>query len=247
MTAALVQPELLPLCSLAEMLPISTATVAVVAPHPDDETLGCGGAIAALSQQGVTVKVLVVSNGTQSHPNSQKFPAVALQTLQEQETLAAMKLLGLRSQDVAFVRLPDGAVPGEGHPNFETATEHCCEVLSAWSPQVVFSQWRADPHPDHRATSQLIRAVTSEVSITKLLEYPVWDWDESQRGDCPTATHHSWRLDISSTVALKRQAIGAYRSQTMDLIDDEPTGFQLTPEMLSFFDRPWELFFEERL
>ncbi len=246
MTAALIQPELLPLCSWAEMLPIGITDVAVVAPHPDDETLGCGGAIAALSQQGLTVKVLVVSDGTQSHPNSQKFSAVALQTLREQETLAAMKILGLSPQDVVFLRLPDGAVPGEGHPNFKTATERCCEVLVDWSPQVIFAPWRADPHPDHRATSQLVRAAMPTLSTVKLLEYPVWDWDESQRGDCPTATHQGWRLDIGSTVALKRQAIGAYRSQITDLIDDDPTGFQLTPEMLSYFNRPWELFFEER-
>ena len=246
-TTAFIQPELIPLRSLAELLPASTAAVAVVAPHPDDETLGCGGMIAALCQQGVRVNVLVVSDGTQSHPKSRKFPAPALQALREQETLAAVHLLGLASQKVVFLRLPDGAVPAEGHPDFAATAGRCDKILTAWSPQAVFAPWRADPHPDHRATLQLVQAAMPTSSAPRLLEYPIWDWDESQRGDYPTMTHKGWRLDISDTVALKQQAISAYRSQTTDLIDDDPAGFQLNPEMLSYFNRSWELFFEERL
>lgn len=43
---------------------------------------------------------------------------------------------------------------------------------------------------------------------------------------------------------LKLQAIAAYRFQTTDLIDDDPEGFRLTPEMLANFIHPWELYLE---
>jgi hypothetical protein len=44
---------------------------------------------------------------------------------------------------------------------------------------------------------------------------------------------------------LKQRAIAAYRSQTTSLIDDDPTGFCLSPQMLSNFARPWEVYLEE--
>ena len=54
----------------------------------------------------------------------------------------------------------------------------------------------------------------------------------------------SWLLDIGAVVELKQQAIAAYRSQTTDLIDDDPEGFRLTDVMLANFTRPWEVYFE---
>jgi hypothetical protein len=47
-------------------------------------------------------------------------------------------------------------------------------------------------------------------------------------------------------VELKQQAIAFYRSQTTNLIDDDPEGFCLTPEMLANFTRPWEVYLETR-
>ena len=80
----------------------------------------------------------------------------------------------------------------------------------------------------------------------RLIEYPIWDWDSDQSNGLPdSAQIMSWRLDIKSVVSLKQRAIAAYRSQITDLIDDDPEGFRLTPEMLANFTRPWEVYFEE--
>ena len=65
----------------------------VVAPHPDDESLGCGGAIALLRKFGREVSVLTMSDGTLSHPNSVKFPPEKLRELRENEMLAALEIL----------------------------------------------------------------------------------------------------------------------------------------------------------
>lgn len=48
--------------------------VTVLAPHPDDESLGCGGALAAAVESGQDVTVVALTDGSGSHPKSKEFP-----------------------------------------------------------------------------------------------------------------------------------------------------------------------------
>src|SRR4029079_2768884 len=59
----------------------------VVAPHPDDESLGCGGLIAAATADGIPVRIVVVSDGAGSHPNSVAYPPAPLRLLRGSQTL----------------------------------------------------------------------------------------------------------------------------------------------------------------
>jgi LmbE family N-acetylglucosaminyl deacetylase len=238
-TSPLTNPSALPLVSIES---IAQSPVLVVAPHPDDETLGCGGAIALLNSLDCDVRVLVVSDGTRSHPRSLKYPAPKLQKLRESETLAALNLLGLNAKNVTFFGLKDGSISAE----YQNAITSCCTYLTQINPQIIFLPWRYDPHPDHRGSWQLIDTALSSLSQNpEIIEYPIWDWDEQQRGNVPEYEKiKCWRLDISTVVEIKQQAISAYRSQITDLIDDDPEGFRLTPEMLANFARPWEVYME---
>ena len=232
----LVNPTDLPLLNISA---VATDRVLVVAPHPDDETLGCGGAIALLRSIGCKVQILVISDGTMSHPHSRKYPAPALRALRESETKDATASLGVDVSDITFVGLPDGAVATQ------TSTE-IKEALASFRPNTVFLPWRHDPHPDHRASYKLIQTALVDLALSpRIIEYPIWDWDPQQRGNLPEPNRvKAWRLDISKVVELKQLAIAAYRSQTTDLIDDDPQGFRLTPEMLANFTRPWEVYIE---
>ena len=216
----------------------------VVAPHPDDESLGCGGAIALLRQMGCTVRVLVISDGTLSHPHSRRYPAPALQALRERETLCAVAELGVKPEAVKFLQLKDGSVPLQSTNGFDEAVARCCAYLTAFAPQTILLPWRYDPHPDHRAAWGLIYTAIADLNLSpRLVEYPIWDWDPTQNA-APVCEVTAWRLDISPVLPLKLQAIAAHRSQTTDLIDDDPEGFRLTPEMLANFTHPWELYLE---
>jgi len=240
-TPLFTNPTVLPLRTIASIV---QTPVLVVAPHPDDETLGCGGAIALLRQAGCEVRVLVISDGTLSHPRSRKYPAPALRDLRESETLAAMAGLSVAADQVTFLRLPDGAVPTPEFAAFADAVKLCCTALAADSAQLVFVPWRNDPHPDHRATWQLMQATLKRRSpFPRLIEYPIWDWDPKQRGSLSAAIT-AWRLDISPVLPLKQRAIEAYRSQITNLIDDDPEGFRFTPELLAHFAQPWEMYLE---
>ena len=220
--------------------------VLIVAPHPDDETLGCGGSIALLTRQGYDLQVLVMSDGTGSHPNSQTHPAPVLESIRAQETIAALGILGVKPGSITFLQLKDGAIPTITVPEFDAAKLVCCNYLQATGPDIIFLPWRLDPHPDHRATWQLIQAAILSLGIMpKTIEYPIWDWDISQQTTADLSQITGWKLDIQSVLAQKTQAIESYRSQLGQLIDDDPNGFCLSAEMLANFTRPWEVYFEE--
>jgi LmbE family N-acetylglucosaminyl deacetylase len=242
----LANPESLPFRELSK---IARHRVLVVAPHPDDETLGCGGAISLLRRKGYDVRVLVISDGTLSHPNSRKYPAHALQSIRARETQMALRILGVNKSAITFLGLKDGSIPTLTAANFPNAKALCQNYLRAARPDTIFLPWRFDPHPDHRATWQLLKAAMLGLGLTpQMLEYPIWDWDRQQQKKVPDLDRISgWRLDISAAVDRKLQAIGAYRSQLGLLIDDDPNGFCLTPELLTNFTRPWEVYFEETL
>ncbi|MGL6343726.1 MAG: PIG-L deacetylase family protein, partial [Waterburya sp.] len=108
----------------------------------------------------------------------------------------------------------------------------------------IFLPWRGDPHRDHRASWQLINAAIKKLEISpRLLEYPIWTWERQQTSDLFDSAK-TWQLDISGVLDLKKQAIAQYRSQISDLIDDDPEGFRLTPEVLKHFTHPWEIYLE---
>ena len=118
------------------------------------------------------------------------------------------------------------------------------QYLTYLAPSIIFLPWRRDPHPDHRASWQLFTSAINNLATSpRMIEYPIWDWDTKQRGDFADSIN-AWRLDISSVLKLKRQAIAQYRSQISDLIKDDPQGFRLTPQMLQNFTQPWEIYLE---
>ena len=242
----LANPATLPVRSVDTI----TGSTLVVAPHPDDETLGCGGAIALLRALEHPVHVLVISDGTLSHPRSLKYPAPRLQALREAETREALSTLGVGDLDVTFLRLQDGSIPTSTSLGMQGAVAQCCECLEALLPETIFLPWRSDPHPDHRATWKLIHTAllyshNYSHNSPRIIEYPIWDWDPEQRNLTNFNRVMAWRLDIQAVLETKLRAIAAYRSQTTNLIDDDPEGFRLTPEMLVNFARPWEVYLED--
>ncbi len=218
----------------------------VVAPHPDDESLGCGGAIALLSSFGVSVNALLISDGTGSHSSSRKYPPPALLRLRESEAREALSRLGVPSSHAAFLRLKDGAVPGKDAPGFAEAVSSCQAYLADSRPQTILVPWRRDPHPDHRATSQIMQAALDGLTEKlRVLEYPVWAWERAAPEDVPQAQEaKAFRLDIREVAAAKRAAVDAHQSQVTHLIDDDPHGFWLSPEVIAHFERPWEVYME---
>lgn len=84
----------------------------VLAPHPDDETLGCGGVIMQKLAAGARVEVVVATDGGASHLDdpARKTSRQDLVAMREQETRLACAELGLAAEHVSFLGFPDGAL-----------------------------------------------------------------------------------------------------------------------------------------
>lgn len=232
----------LPLNPAATVL--SWGKTLVVAPHPDDESLGCGGAIALLRESNAEVAVLVLSDGTLSHPNSKKYPPCKLRDLREWEMRNALEILGISAENTTFFRYLDRSVPNENAENWRETVEQCRDYLREIQPNTILVPWRRDPHPDHRAAYSLMKAAND---AAKIIEYPIWLWEIAESEDAPKPFEvKAWRLDINSVFEKKQRAIRAHQSQITDLIDDDPNGFRLTPEILRNFADDWEVYLEDK-
>ncbi len=233
--------ERLPFADLDECT--STGSILVVAPHPDDESLGCGGLIAKARKQGCDVHVVILSDGTGSHPNSKRFPADALRALREREASAAAAALHLPHRALTFLRMRDRFVPREGGGAQAAATRIAATARNS-GVDAIFVTWAHDPHGDHQAANAIARLALQQLPDCALYSYPVWGW--SLPPDTIVGRHpaRGFRLDIAPELATKRRAVAAHRSQTTPLIDDDPHGHHLPPEMLKRFDRPFEIFLD---
>ena len=94
----------------------------VLSPHPDDETLGAGGLIAEACAEGQDVDVIVVTDGSGSHPRSKQYPRQKLVDLRYSEVHRAGVALGLQPDRVKFLGLPDTMAPKAG-PLFDAAVK----------------------------------------------------------------------------------------------------------------------------
>ncbi len=217
----------------------------VVAPHPDDESLGCGGAIRLLREKKMEVHVLVLSDGTLSHPNSNKFPPEKLRQLRENEIIEALKILGVDKKKAEFFRYKDRSVPNGNSKNRNEVIEKCRNYLSKITPQTILVPWRRDPHPDHRAAFAIFNKAKNSFTDLRIIEYPIWLWEIAESSDAPLIDEVSARrLNVSSVIEKKRRAIFKHASQIAGIIDDDPEGFQLSPHILEKFLTDWEIYLE---
>lgn len=199
-----------------DLLQGSACRVVVVSAHPDDETLGAGGIIAALASQGVQIILMLATAGEGSHPDSSVWrpSALAEQRLTEWHD-AAHELAPLARK--VFLELPDGRV-----------AEHEDELSAALRPllgpdTLVLAPYREDGHPDHEAAGRAARR-TAEETGALCLEYPVWWWHWNH----PTTAHdhlleHALVVEPGAeAIHAKHRAMDRYPSQVQGLGPGEP-------------------------
>ncbi len=215
----------------------------VVAPHPDDESLGCGGLIAQASAFGAAVHIAVVTDGAASHPGSGTHQRDRLRQLRHSETLAAAAVLGVPAERVSFLDIPDGQAPQHGR-GAQAAGQRLASLAHDISAGTIFTSWNYDTHPDHVAAHHYAGIAAWETQAA-LFSYPVWAWMLPRGTLMPNLRWQGFSIDITPHIAIKREAVLRHRSQTTSVIADDPLGFRLSDAQLAAMITSREFFIAE--
>ncbi|HEV7484677.1 MAG TPA: PIG-L family deacetylase [Thermoanaerobaculia bacterium] len=109
----------------------------VLAPHPDDEVIGCGGLVALHLREGRKVHVVVATDGAQAGDAAQRAA----------ESRAALASLG--DATIEFLRFPDRALS-----NAHDLDDRLAAILREWKPDLIAVPSPLEIHPDHVALSR---------------------------------------------------------------------------------------------
>jgi len=198
--------------------------VLVVAPHPDDETIGVGATIAGLVRRAARVRVLFLTDGEASH--------AAIGGLGERravEATEALRCLGVPTTQVERLGWADGRLAGD--------IDGLAAAIAARVTRgdVVLSTWPGDGHPDHWAAGLAAQHAAAGCGVAAWW-YPVWAWHHEPRDGALLQRAERVPAAPADLVA-KRKALTAYRSQLTDLLGPPivPPGF------LAHHLRPFEV------
>lgn len=207
----------------------------VIAPHPDDEILACGGLIASAIRQGIAVQVIAVTDGEASHGTDDRTRCAQLGARRVQESHDGLAALGVLACCVYRLGIADGAVS----THVPALAERLLPLLGA--NDVLITTWMLDGHPDHEATGAAAAQASKAVGC-RFLQAPVWMWHWSEPGDTrvPWPELIAFHLPAES-LALKRSALLKHQSQLEDR--DGSAGPVLVPSIVERAARPAEYFF----
>jgi LmbE family N-acetylglucosaminyl deacetylase len=196
--------------------PFPSGTALVVAPHADDETLGCGGLIAAKVQRGDPVHVAFVSDSAAADPGDGPPAASAIAIRRRAEALAALQELGLAGSGASFLEAPDGRLDRLTFAEAERLHGQLVGLMRLLRPSEVFVPYLGGGSTEHDAAVWLVRdaiAATGQQPI--IWEYPVWAWWNPFRLRRQLAhAGENFRLELGPLRAVKRAALDRHESQT---------------------------------
>ena len=179
--------------------------ILVVAPHPDDETLGVGGTIAKYSAQGDEVFVLMVSG---------HLPPIYSRKAYEEtvsEAYSAFSVLGVEKSE--FLEIPATMI---GDQPLHEVNARISKVVNDFNPHIVLCPY-PDRHIDHRLVFDSVMVATRPVGVGKDIEIVAayetlsethWNAPHIEPNFTP-----NWVVDISDHISKKLNALECYKSQ----------------------------------
>lgn len=202
--------------------------ILIASPHPDDETLGCGGLIAHCAMLACPVTVLAMTNGEASHPGDAMWRE-KLGEIRRQEQRNALKTLGLSDPDIIPLELPDGGLDHLDQDQHERLHKLILDVIRSRGIRTLFVPAVDDCHADHRVTARLLAKVVLSHPVGYFFSYQIWP--PEIRASQVSANEREYAHDISDLVGLKRSAIHQHRSQLSAVDTAHTEGFRM-PETL---------------
>ncbi len=178
----------------------------VLAPHMDDETLGCGGTIARHVKAGAQVTVIFLTDGRygagsyagMTEPGRNRRLEEIIRVRKE-EARCAGEILGVHS--LMFLDAEDSRLGAD-----RRVPKLLREILGREQPQCVYLPYFLDQHRDHRAANSVLLAAVAGTRLEfECRGYEVW-----------TPLFPNCVIKIDETIELKKRALACYRSQLAD-------------------------------
>lgn len=193
------------------MYHLDPRTVLVVAAHPDDEVLGCGGTIARHADQGDDVHICIFAEGARSRRNVTDSDGDLICSRLAKSARAAAKVLG--AQTLELLQLPDNRLDSIDRLDIVQTIER---KLNELRPSIVYVHHSGDVNIDHRRLHESCVTACRPLpgsSVTSLLTYEVPSSTEWQTPGSNFAFSPNYFVNISSYWGLKHQALKAYDSE----------------------------------
>lgn len=207
------------------------AQVLVLAPHPDDEVLGCGALLADCWRDGTPAHVVCLTDGAASHPRSTQDVAA----IRAKELANAITILGGDPRShLTCLGYPDAALHDVPLDRVVARLDALIDKLDS---RLLIAPSPLDPHCDHVTAALIATNVLSRHPYLRLIYYPIWSrWVGA--GAAP-AVPDCRRMFYPVDAGLKYRAIAAHASQQGKVFHDDPDGFAM-PEGFArlFADTP---------
>lgn len=187
-------------------------TVLVVAAHPDDEVLGCGGTIAKLSEEGHEIHAAILGEGITSRYSKRKSAKMALVEELRDRSRQVADLLGIT--ELFLYDLPDN--------RFDTiplldVIKIIEELIERLRPEVIYTHHGGDLNVDHTITQRAVLTATRPVvdcPVKKIYEFEVPSSTEWSFSQLQSAFQPNVFIDITASFETKIKAMAVYESET---------------------------------
>jgi len=182
-------------------------SVLVIAAHPDDEVLGCGGAVAKYRKQGVPVAVVFLCDGVSSRSEDKK---IDLMELHHRRNCAERACNILGAESVSFSDFPDNQLDTIPLLDVVKVVE---KYLNQYMPSIVMTHHAGDLNIDHRVTHQAVVTACrpqNDNKIKTLLFYEVPSSTEWQMPNSAPVFTPNWFIDIADVLPIKMEALEVY-------------------------------------
>ncbi len=182
--------------------------VMIVAPHPDDETLGVGGTIAKYSAQGADIFVLIVSGHLPPLYSRKDYDKTV------HEAQSAFKLLGVSQSE--FLEIPATMINSKP---LHKVNGRISKIINDFKPHIVFCPY-PDRHIDHRLIFDSVMVATRPVGIGRDIEIlAAYETLSETHWNAPHIEPNftpNWVVDITEQIDKKLDALRCYKSQISD-------------------------------
>jgi LmbE family N-acetylglucosaminyl deacetylase len=166
-------------------LSVDGENVLILAPHPDDEVIGCGGLIARLCALGNPPRVIILSGGGKSHNGCCSIPEKDIIQARQTLTSNAAKVMSMPEPNIYHLNFMDGNINADDSEMLKLKN-----LIAEIKPDTIFVPHSGEGWPDHLAVREIGLANAPEK--THVYEYCVWMW-----------YYNVWNLDWKNAFQLK--------------------------------------------